>query len=142
MDGLRNLLTTFASSYLKAKTEVFKGHELSAFMRKTVPAGIAEIGSFESEKYKVTGSVGKGTWAEIPWSAVFDLGETNTLHHGLFIIYVFSADMNQVYLSINQGSVTFFDVHNRAETNAFLIENAERWCLLSMKVILSQEKLT
>ena len=89
-------------------------------MRKTIAAEIEASGLFESDQYKVSGSVGKGGWAEIPWVAVYKLSETDTLHHGFFIVYIFSADLLKLYLTVNQGSVLYFETHTRAETNVHI----------------------
>ncbi len=118
--SFRGLLQEFASRYPDARKEPFKGHEVSLLMRKTIAAEIEASGLFEPEQYKVSGSVGKGGWAEIPWVAVYKLSETDTLHHGFFIVYIFSADLSKLYLTVNQGSVLYFETHTKAETNAYI----------------------
>ncbi len=122
MSGLRDLLAEFASRYPVARRESLKGHPTAELMRKAIAGEISAMGVF-GDGYVVRGSVGKGGWAEIPWAAVFDLEETDTLHHGLFVIFVFSADMESLFLCLDQGSVTYFDAHGRAETNRHLEEN-------------------
>ena len=94
-------------------------------MRKAIAAGIEASGLFEADHYKVSGSVGKGGWAEIPWVAVYKLSETDTLHHGFFIVYVFSADLLKLFLTVNQGSVLYFETHTRTETNAHIRESSD-----------------
>ncbi len=118
--SFRDLLREFASRYPDARKEPFKGHEVSLMMRKTIAAEIEASGIFEPDEYKVSGSVGKGGWAEIPWVAVYKLSETDTLHHGFFIVYIFSADLSTLFLTVNQGSVLYFETHTRAETNAYI----------------------
>ena len=121
--AIRDLLLQFASEYPSAKKESLKGHPTAALM-KLMASEIAECGVFDG-RYSIRGSVGKGGWAEIPWIAAFDLEETDTLHHGLVEILIFSADMKSLFLSLNQGSVTYFDSHSRPETNRHLEENVE-----------------
>lgn len=53
--------------------------------------------------YKTKGSTGNGNKAEIPWFAIFNTAITDTATKGYFIVYLFSADMERVYLSLNQG---------------------------------------
>jgi len=118
--SFRDLLREFASRYPAARKEPFKGHEVSLMMRKDIAAEIEASGIFEPGDYKVSGSVGKGGWAEIPWVAVYKLSETDTLHHGFFIVYIFSADLSSLFLTVNQGSVLYFESHTRAETNAHI----------------------
>ena len=45
----------------------------------------------------------KGGWAEIPWVAVFDPVVTTSAMRGHYVVYLFSADMQRLYLSLNQG---------------------------------------
>ena len=119
--GLRNLLLQFASEYPSAKKERLKGHPTASLM-KEVASEVSGCGAFGAG-YSVRGSVGKGGWAEIPWVAVFDLEETDTLHHGLVEILIFSADMKSLFLSLNQGAVSHYESHTRVETNKQLEEN-------------------
>jgi hypothetical protein len=51
----------------------------------------------------VEGSGGKGRGAIVPWIAVFDLRETDTATRGMYLVYLFDADMKTVALSLNQG---------------------------------------
>jgi len=120
MDSLSSNLRSFGERYPVARTEPFKGNPVSEFLRKDIVSKIGDLGLFPTDGYKILGSVGKGGWAEIPWLAVFDNDETTTLHHGQFIIMVFSADYSRIFFSLNHGSVTFFDRHNRRETNEYL----------------------
>ncbi len=115
--SLRRLLSEFASRYPSARKEPLAGHEVASLMRREVASALESTGVFEKGLYKISGSVGKGGWAEIPWVAVYDLSETDTLHHGFFVAYVFSADMSSLFLTLDQGSVTYYDTHTRAETD-------------------------
>lgn len=48
-------------------------------------------------------SGGKGGAAVVPWIAVFQPDETVTAQRGMYVVYLFSADMATVALSLNQG---------------------------------------
>ena len=43
------------------------------------------------------------TWAAVPWVAVLDPLATDSIQEGHYITYLFSADMERVYLNMNQG---------------------------------------
>ena len=45
-----------------------------------------------------------GQWAYVPWIGLFDPAITDGAQHGFYIVYLFSADMKRVYLSVNQGT--------------------------------------
>ena len=48
-------------------------------------------------------SAGQGRWATVPWIAVMDSRETSRTSSGVYVIYLFRADMSAVYLTLNQG---------------------------------------
>ena len=54
-------------------------------------------------KYKIKGSIGQGTPAEIPWICIFDTDITVSAQEGFYIVYLFDAKMDGVFLSLNQG---------------------------------------
>ena len=53
-------------------------------------------------KYNVRSSMGCGRWAFVPWLVVADPGEST--QHGLYLQYLFAADMSSVYLCLGQGT--------------------------------------
>ncbi|GAB1641430.1 MrcB family domain-containing protein [Krasilnikovia sp. MM14-A1259] len=53
--------------------------------------------------YMVTGSGGIGGGAISPWIGVFNPAETTTAQKGMYVVYLFAADMKRVYLTLNQG---------------------------------------
>jgi len=55
------------------------------------------------ENYKFKGSVGKGRMADIPHLCIMDKDVTLTPQEEYYIVYLFSADLSGVYLSLNQG---------------------------------------
>ena len=58
----------------------------------------AEVG----DRFVVRSSCGCGGWARVPWLVVSDPGEST--QHGLYLQYLFAADMSAVYLSLGQGT--------------------------------------
>jgi len=48
-------------------------------------------------------SAGQGNWAKVPWIAVFDRRETQTIRDGVYVVYLFRQDSSGVYLTLNQG---------------------------------------
>src|ERR1044072_3382444 len=39
----------------------------------------------------------------VPWIAILDPDVTSTAQEGLYVVYLYSADLTRVYLSMNQG---------------------------------------
>ena len=56
-----------------------------------------------ARRYSIVGRGGMGQGAHVPWIAVFDPDETETATRGLYVVYLFAADMSTVSLSLNQG---------------------------------------
>lgn len=59
--------------------------------------------------YKLMSSVGAGNWAETVWAAVFDLNVTNRATQGYYVVYLFGADGDRVYLSLCQATTAVHD---------------------------------
>ena len=69
-----------------------------------------ELAGLVDDSYKVTGSPGRGNWAETPWVAVFDPLVTETAQRGFYVVYLFRGDGGAVYLSLNQGTTEVYDL--------------------------------
>ncbi len=39
----------------------------------------------------------------VPWVAILDPDQTKTAQEGIYIVYLYSADLSRLYLSLNQG---------------------------------------
>jgi len=62
----------------------------------------AHLQSAVGTSYSVRSSMGCGAWAKVPWLVVADPRETT--QHGLYLQYLFAADMSCVYLCLGQGT--------------------------------------
>ena len=72
----------------------------------------------------VTGSVGQGNWAMIPWICIFDRSITTTATKGVYIVYLFEKNGNSVYLTFNQGCTEIRNSHTKSETIRLMREKA------------------
>ncbi|WP_163530749.1 DUF3578 domain-containing protein [Halobacillus ihumii] len=93
--------------YHSAKTEQLKEHPMGYHVRQQLTNKLKEAANLSSEEYLVTGSVGQGQWAEVPWIGVFLKHITTTATKGYDVVYLFQKDMNGVYVSLNQGWTYF-----------------------------------
>lgn len=94
-------------SYDQAKQENIKNHPLANLVRRNLTQELIESIGLDTYKYKVSGSVGLGRWAEIPWISIFDKKITTSAQVGYYIVFLFKSDMSGVYLSLNQGWTYF-----------------------------------
>lgn len=99
--NLREALEKIGKEYLYEKNKIFKKNKLANFIRNDIKLEIEKL--INDSNYNVSCSPGKGQWAIIPWIAIFDTDITNTATRGHYIVYLFSADMKKLYLSLNRG---------------------------------------
>ncbi|MBO6515445.1 MAG: DUF3578 domain-containing protein [Bacteroidia bacterium] len=100
--SLTSVLRETLSNYLLEKANPFTGNWLADAIRNAHTDYLRTILGNDS-RYVVKGSAGQGRWAEIPWIAIMDRFITSTAQSGYYLVYLFSADMSRVYLSLNQG---------------------------------------
>jgi hypothetical protein len=65
-------------------------------------AELPDVRAFDN--ITISWSVGKGRWATVPWIAALDTRETTQTSEGVYVIYLFRADLSGVYLTLNQGT--------------------------------------
>ena len=100
-------LCTVAELYASQEREEFSGSRIGEIITKEIPVLITQKANLNREKYLVAGSIGKGQYAEIPWVSIFNRRITMSATKGIYIVYLYTADMKGVYLSLNQGYTYF-----------------------------------
>lgn len=121
--SLQNALSEIMNRYITARNQTFAGHPIGTLFRQTIPEQIRSF-SFIDPKYKIQGSVGMGNWANIPWIAVMDKRITETTQYGEYIVYLFSEDMESVYLTLAQGVTVPKDELGKKEGYHYLEQKA------------------
>ncbi|TFE01487.1 DUF3578 domain-containing protein [Jeotgalibacillus salarius] len=99
---LREKFLNIMNNYPNARTQSFGGHHLGTFVRNEVTRELKKL-PFLSDQYVVTGSVGQGNWAGVPWIALMNNQITTSTQRGYYIVYLFSEDMQELYLTLAQG---------------------------------------
>ncbi|MDA0563634.1 DUF3578 domain-containing protein [Streptomonospora sp. S1-112] len=97
--------------------------QASRHLADITPAGLIVRGS---------GGQGKGTYT--PWIGFFDPDETSNPGHGLYVVYIFSADLKSVTLMLNHG-VTELRKQLKEASQGSQNELHERLRLSSKKLI-------
>lgn len=110
---MQDILLKILSEYKSEKETLFKENRLAAYVTRLVPDKLFGDIRIDRTQYHISGSVGKGRWADIPWIAIFDKDITTTATKGYYIVYLFCADMSGVYLSLNQGWTYFKDKYGK-----------------------------
>src|SRR5215469_12352784 len=68
-----------------------------------------------SPRYTVEGSTGRGNITAAPWVATYDLRITHSATEGFYLVYLFSVDMNRLYLSLAFGTTQFAQYFKESE---------------------------
>ncbi len=126
---LHSDLSKVLNEYPSAKREDFSGHPLADYIRNKIPVRLREIvNEFDEEEdtKTVKGSPGIANWAAVPWLSIMDERETNSVQEGVFIVYLFSEDMDRVYLTLMNGVSEFTDEYPTSEARNKLKEKADR----------------
>ncbi|KAA0566612.1 DUF3578 domain-containing protein [Bacillus sp. CH30_1T] len=100
--SIREKLLYIMNNYVSAKAQPFGGNELGSYVRNDVPKVFKQLPCL-NEQYAVTGSVGQGNWASVPWIAIMNKEITTSTQRGYYIVYLFSEDMSRLYLTLAQG---------------------------------------
>ncbi|GLV65019.1 hypothetical protein Bmyc01_36880 [Bacillus mycoides] len=101
--NLREKFLTVMDEYLQARTERFAGHKMGSVVRHEMTTEITRLPFIDHNQYVVTGSVGQGNWAAVPWLAIMNKDITTSTQRGYYIVYLFSEDMERLYLTLAQG---------------------------------------
>lgn len=104
---LRDMLETIGHSYdqhlpLDSAPQRLLRNAAREF-RQWLPAG-----------YIAEGSGGKGRPAVCPWIAVFDPDETTTARRGMYLAYLFAADLQTIALTLLHGGEDLHERHGAA----------------------------
>lgn len=101
--NLREKFLTVLNEYLQVRTERFAGHKMGSFVRNEMTTEITRLPFIDHNQYVVTGSIGQGNWAAVPWLAIMNKDITTSTQRGYYIVYLFSEDMERLYLTLAQG---------------------------------------
>lgn len=109
--GLGELFSQLSSGwheYLKSK-KVDSENILDRIPTKIVPALLRDLHEVKdrTETYVVKGSGGKGNITEGPHIEIMNGRITTTPQSGYYVVYLFSADMERLYLSLAFGVTAF-----------------------------------
>ncbi|PHF83539.1 McrA protein [Bacillus toyonensis] len=122
---IKTKLEYVLKNYLTARGQDFKGHSMGNHVRNEITKTLEEEVPLDKKRYLVTGSVGKGQWAEIAWTSIFIRNITTTATKGYYIVYLFKADMTGFYISLNQGYTHFQEKYSTKEARKKIKRTAE-----------------
>ena len=98
---LKQVFEDIRDNYLNEKEAPLKGNAFADHVRSIGKQALEDAVADSNLKYKA--SIGAGNWAEVPWLGVFSPESTESATHGIYVVYLFSADMSALYLCQGQG---------------------------------------
>lgn len=99
---IRDVLQTIMDMYSDARTESFSSNPVADYLRHEAPEEIFK--SLHVSNLICKGSAGQSRWADVPWIGIFDPIVTTSATRGYYLVYLFSADMERVFLCLGQGT--------------------------------------
>ena len=76
--------------------------------------------------FTVTGSIGNGNIARVPWVGIFNNSITKTAQNGYYIVLLFSEDMSGCFLSLNQGVTAIEKRYTRRIATSKMLEASSK----------------
>ncbi|OEK79674.1 endonuclease [Staphylococcus equorum] len=103
---LSKLIKEIGNTYVKEKESgKFEKADVGYLVKNKM---VEELKNIEELKnLKIKGSIGNGQFASIPWVAIMNEEVSKTTAKGIDIVFLFSADGEKVYLTLNQGATYF-----------------------------------
>jgi 5-methylcytosine-specific restriction enzyme A len=99
-------------NYISEKQKKLGGSDYASFLRKGFGEDLsAQLQIDTISKFRIYGGCGQFTnWASVPWVLISDREITISAQKGYYLVYLFQADMQGVYLSLNQGWTQYRDM--------------------------------
>lgn len=110
MMNLKELLQSAVKQYqedIESGRKFSKDLASDALFKRQIPEAIEQALGLDRNQYLVKGSIGQGGFAQVPWICIFDTTITTKASEGIYVVYLVSADLKTIYLSLNNG-VTYF----------------------------------
>ncbi|MFL2972593.1 MAG: MrcB family domain-containing protein [Candidatus Thalassarchaeaceae archaeon] len=82
---------------------------------RRIPNIVENTASERGREYKVKGSTGAGFVTAAPWVAVLDRAVTDKPTKGYYVVYLYSVDLQSLYLSLAFGVTAFTDLHGNTQ---------------------------
>ncbi len=127
-EPMKEIFEQIMQEFVEARdSKPLKENPTADLIRNGACNAIKALIPLDATRYLVQGSVGIGGWAEVPWIGIFDNKVTKGAQEGYYVVYLFSNDMERVYLSLNQGVTWFNNNYRRAESQKKIKAVTKYW---------------
>ena len=91
---------------------------------RDVPSMIQKMNFIEKRNYKIKGSTGVGNVTAAPWIAIMDKAVTDVPTKEYYVVYLYSVDLDRIYLSLAFGVTKFTELHGEGKKIIRALEKA------------------
>ncbi|WP_432723740.1 MrcB family domain-containing protein [Staphylococcus equorum] len=103
---LSNLIKEIGNTYVKEKESgEFEGAPVGDLVKNKMVEELKNIDDLKG--YEIKGSIGNGRFASVPWVAIMNKEVTKATTKGFYVAFLFRADGEKVFLTLNQGATYF-----------------------------------
>ena len=95
---MNDLFEKVLETYIDGEKRDNKDKEYHKIICYDIPNYIEDI--LDDKTYVIKGSCGASNKADVPWIGVFNKNITVTAQKGIYIVYLFKADMSGFYLCL------------------------------------------
>ncbi len=101
MNSITDAIDFIAENFRTATSGPLKGSTVADTIRNDCAQLVLQASN--RPDLLVKGAPGEGNWAEVPWIGLFNPEITTSATRGIYVVYLFSADLGSVFLSLGQG---------------------------------------
>jgi 5-methylcytosine-specific restriction protein A len=106
------------------KTIHFTDYNIYSLLCKDLPSLLLNKSFLPKSKYLISGSIGQGQIAEVPWICIYDKEITQKAETGYYLVYLVKSDLSGFYLSLNQGWTQYKNEYGTKDGKLKIKENA------------------
>ncbi len=100
---LKKFLENTSKELSNGKPNFLKKHPLANSITKEGPMIIKSLLPKKLQDYQVKASAGQGSWANVPWIAIYNTAITDKISSGYFIVYLIPHSSNSIILGLTQS---------------------------------------
>lgn len=100
---VRDIILDILKNYSSAKRQEDFNKESQMYQKINYDFRDIVNSKLKDKNLVAKGSCGAGQWTRYPWLAVYNKNITTTIQNGVYVVYLFSEDMERIYLTLNQG---------------------------------------
>lgn len=138
----RSLVQSFCEELAKARSAPFQKSDALWKAMGDVKNCVESFPAVKSRDYLMVNiSVGQGNWSAVPWIALLNTTITRSTQEGVYVVFLFSADLKRVFLTLNQGTTNLVRDFGQREAQKRMLDVAAKVRPLAQQLLDSEYRL-